>query len=507
MPSTKNAVLKDQDNQNLNQDNQNLKEQNDLLESQHIPVSKEQRFEKKNIGNGKTINVPVNYYNYNPKKKILRKNHNKRPYKKHFQEQENINDKLCYDVYDGVKIYDGSSQEDYKRTQESVILLANEVEKSKKRLLTDLQPSTLTAKGRMTNVLFNEQDLIKRLPKPKKYICLIGCNYGEIYSDFYIPPQQKKTTGRGRKPKPKNTQKRKVPGSGKYFISQITFLIILEDNTEYKIKLFRNGVFQVPGVISPNMYDLIRPVSILRDYLRENLNPLIEIIDFKAVMRNYKCRLADSNIMVALNEVDECILLEKNNTDGTDIISSLNRSNPGSHNGLEPLQRFSESHFENRIKNRFKIAEITYNNDKCSCLICKFYRPTLGDQEKKTTVKLLKKGKINFDGGNSEEEVKELYYWFELFYQKYADRILCNVNDIVDGYITDSSQISIYDSEPVTEVKKYRKHKINKKIRNHKRAKQAINEQVTKLVIKNFKKKDKDPETRSDLKIPSGVSR
>jgi hypothetical protein len=38
------------------------------------------------------------------------------------------------------------------------------------------------------------------------------------------------------------------------------------------------------------------------------------------------------------------------------------------------------------------------------------------DRDKKTTVKLLKKGKINFDGGNSEFEIEELYYWLQLIY-------------------------------------------------------------------------------------------
>ena len=47
------------------------------------------------------------------------------------------------------------------------------------------------------------------------------------------------------------------------------------------------------------------------------------------------------------------------------------------------------------------------------------------DRDKKTTVKLLKKGKINFDGGNSEYEIEELYYWLQLIY-------INNPNIIVD---------------------------------------------------------------------------
>ena len=56
------------------------------------------------------------------------------------------------------------------------------------------------------------------------------------------------------------------------------------------------------------------------------------------------------------------------------------------------------------------------------------------DIQKKTTVKLLKKGKINFDGGNSEYEVKELYYWLEYIYYQYRKQILVEIASIKNEY-------------------------------------------------------------------------
>ena len=47
---------------------------------------------------------------------------------------------------------------------------------------------------------------------------------------------------------------------------------------------------------------------------------------------------------------------------------------------------------------------------------------------------MLKKGKINFDGGNSEYEVKELYYWLEYIYTKYKDQILIDITKIQNEY-------------------------------------------------------------------------
>jgi hypothetical protein len=76
------------------------------------------------------------------------------------------------------------------------------------------------------------------------------------------------------------------------------------------------------------------------------------------------------------------------------------------------------------------IAEICYNTDKCFSLIIKFYRPIPTDLEKKTTVKILKSGKINFDGGNNEQEMLELYHWLEYMYWKNRDKFIFDVSQI-----------------------------------------------------------------------------
>jgi hypothetical protein len=56
------------------------------------------------------------------------------------------------------------------------------------------------------------------------------------------------------------------------------------------------------------------------------------------------------------------------------------------------------------------------------------------DGEKKITVKLLKKGKINFDGGNSELEVIELYHWLEYIYYTFRKFILVDIASIKNTY-------------------------------------------------------------------------
>ena len=282
---------------------------------------------------------------------------------------------------------------------------------------------------------------------------MIGCNYGEIYNESYTIPVIQRTSGRGRKPKPKVKSRRKVQGNGKYFSSQITFLIahpdilidtskpdVLSNHAQYKIKLFRNGVFQVPGIRNPSMLDLVKPIKILKDYLSYNFAEDVQVMKFTAVMRNYKSCLLNKYYHVNLEKLEEIILREKNDPKYKLFVDFM----------LSPLDEKMKSTVKQMIGNfnPMKIAEMTYNTDRCFCLIIKFYRPSLFDPNKKTTVKLLKKGKINFDGGNSQQEIEELYAWLEYIYTKYKDQILFDIRNIVNKEDTDTSSCnekSIYD--------------------------------------------------------------
>lgn len=345
-----------------------------------------------------------------------------------------------YVIKDGIKIFDGINQ-DVKTTYERKISAMSSWVKEK--LLTPLQPSTLTAQGIMSGVHFDERNLIEILPNPTGAILMIGCNYGELFNPEYKPVVKTKVSGRGRKPKPKKESKRKTQGNGKYFSSQITFLIRHPElNTDYKIKLFRNGVFQVPGVHNPTMLDLVLPVKILREYLTGVFTTEIQIMNFTAVMRNYKSKLLDDNLHVCLERLEEIIVKEKSPANYKHTIDYMSSPLLDRHrDAVRAMMKFY---------NPLNIAEMTYNTDRCSSLIIKFYRPSIADNGKKTTVKLLKKGKINFDGGNSQQEVDELYHWLEYIYTKYAAEILFDIHTITNSYASDTSSgtgESIYDSD------------------------------------------------------------
>lgn len=338
-------------------------------------------------------------------------------------------DEQLYDVIDDIKIYTGTTRRSHELYMKSIDYLKSLIKDSK--LFTDIEPSTLTAQGSMSNVSFDEREIFDMLSDPRDNILMIGCNYGEKFNPNYVIPEAAPRSGRGRKPKPKPKTQRKPQGSGKYFSSQITFLIRHpETSIIYKIKLFRNGVFQVPGIKDPSMSDLVMPICILRDYLAYNFDEDVQVLNFRAVMRNYKSKLIDSTVHIDLEELENCINRHK----------SYQKFLPALKKILKPLApKFVDRALKFIGKtNPLNIAEITYNTDRCFSLILKFYRPTKSDMNKKTTVKLLKRGgKINFDGGNSELEILELYYWIQYIYTLHQKDIIVDVSKIKNEYNID----------------------------------------------------------------------
>jgi hypothetical protein len=345
-----------------------------------------------------------------------------------------------FDLVNGIKIYDGTTDES-RHEHELKLKHLRKLNEGYPKLFTDLIPSTLTAQGLMTNISFMEDDIIEMLSEPPVNMLMIGCNYGEIFHPVYIKPLPKKTSGRGRKPKPKKETKRKVQGTGNYFSSQVTFVMEHSDTQQvYKIKMFRNGVFQVPGVKDPKMLDLIKPIEILRKYLAYNFGEDVQVLDFMAVMRNYKTRLIDENCHVNLAKLEELILREKTNPKHEHFINYM----------LQSINSGYAAKIKDRVGifNPMNIAEMSYNTDRCVSLNIKFYRPNKLKPKKKTTVKLLKKGKINFDGGNSEHEVIELYHWLQYVYNSCADKVIFDIRDITTATDSDTSECSddsIYD--------------------------------------------------------------
>jgi hypothetical protein len=238
----------------------------------------------------------------------------------------------------------------------------------------------------------------------------------------------------------KNTG-RKKQGTGLYFSSQVTFDIYNETNNKIsKIKLFRNGNFQVPGVKCPDMRDLIAPTKRIAEYwnyVHKQEKPA-RIDYFLSNMRNYKCNIA-GNVTVLLNQLEDVLYTEKelpvlpNPAEWLPILKKLR------------LEKYAPSIFRYMNTSLFEIGEISNNSERYPGILIKFNRPIPSKKNKKLTIKILGSGKINFDGGNSGLEIKELYYWLQYIFSKYWNEIVYDPNNCKDEYTSPDEYESIYD--------------------------------------------------------------
>jgi hypothetical protein len=256
--------------------------------------------------------------------------------------------------------------------------------------------------------------------------------------------KSKKNSTRGRKPKEKKKMKRKVQGSGMYFSSQISFDIYNYHNNKIsKIKLFRNGNIQIPGISSPAMTDLLDSVILLKNYLNSlRTDTNVEIPYIIAVMRNYTSRLVNPNVTIILNKLEDVLYFEKSMPLHKDssYIKFLE--------SIPDVARYEVFKYFNIAFD--SISEVMLNSERYPGLLIKFNRPIPGKDTKKLTVKILSSGKINFDGASSEIEALEVYYWLQYIFFKYWDEITYDSSIKMAEIVSSDSASgyeSIYDSD------------------------------------------------------------
>ena len=192
---------------------------------------------------------------------------------------------------------------------------------------TELEPSTATVEGYMSNVEHREDELINLL-ECEGDIVKIDSNFGHLTLSTYKEKSKEKTSNRGRKRKPKPVKTRKTMGDGSGFNSQISFTVLgdvirpktlfpdkysakaeLSEKSEngiiktyesfikeYKIKVFRNGKYTVPGALTEDLSDVRTAISKLCKYLGGYFLENVEISNMFSVMRNYKFRLTTGKV-------------------------------------------------------------------------------------------------------------------------------------------------------------------------------------------------------------------
>lgn len=259
------------------------------------------------------------------------------------------------------------------------------------------------------------------------FIVKIGCNYGEYISDTYKELIKKPAkSNRGRKPKLKKKSNRRKQGTGKYFTSQTTFTILgdgINDtkNKLYHIKIFVNGVIQIPSVTNEDINIVIPYIQRLITYFNKYINFIkvdqsqnININFIKSIMRNYK--------FYSFNETDSIYNIRLDRFKNL-LLNNRDFINDGNDENYDI----------------FPITEIKFNSERYPGLTIKFdISKEFGDnidslkknkKPKRITVKLFSSGKINIDGANILGSAKKIQHFLLTFINKNKEMILYKVED------------------------------------------------------------------------------
>lgn len=278
--------------------------------------------------------------------------------------------------------------------------------------VNNLKLSLITGEGYIDNIAFKEKEVIGIFALTDKIVRIVS-NFGEILtSDKFEEINNKKkpvkateNKRRGRKPIPKIKKQRKKLGEERVFHSQVEFFYY-DDKRDiiYRIKLFVNGIIQVPGVVDEDFND----IKELLDYFVEYVNKIGEIKkvseeDCKLIytmsnMRNYATRLHFND------DIEYKIDIKQLNT----VLNEYKKIEGGC---------------------QFKLFLINYSME-ASSIILKFltplpefnqqmiekYKPNYKKKNRQTTVIMFNSCKINILGSNNREEVQIiLNYLMDIF--------------------------------------------------------------------------------------------
>lgn len=333
------------------------------------------------------------------------------------------------------------------------------------------------------DIEFQEEELIDFL-NPGGAIKAIECNYGIKTVDGYSTEKPPKTSNRGRKPEAKPKKERVRPGNGKCFNSQITWHTENDNGKIFKIKLFRNGRFQVPGVQRIDFGDVKPSVKYLKNYLASVFVEDIELKkDLSIILINFKCRISENNnyhvnvmkLVEYLNDyqtkncskvsVDDLKKIFDKYTDGEveldkDLLvkelriasekyafNKINVENEQIYNmlvehrkGTKHQHHISEGKEEedekpnysdwhlvlNKIEKTFAymLALANFDDDGgASKLTIQLFTPTPEKPKKTTTVNIYDSNRINIKGASSVEYGEKIYKWTQEMVKRYPEII------------------------------------------------------------------------------------
>jgi hypothetical protein len=262
-------------------------------------------------------------------------------------------------------------------------------------------------------------------------IVRIGCNYGEYISTEYHKfrnPVRKSKRGRKRNAVP-SVVKNGI-GLRRYFNSQITFTTIVDELATqgvvpiskevhlYHIKLYTNGKIQIPNVKSENI-EIAKPVvqrviNYVNEFPKGKANkpnmlalldgkeaPTSEFVSIRSIMRNYKFRVEQFNVYIAISKFIPLLEHCKNYFD-EDARHSGYFDNPKNCKYLELFEQHRE------VLSKHRMIMYKYQPEKYVGLIIKFDTPSEEFPKRVTTVMMFHSTNINIDGCNLKSQAESI---------------------------------------------------------------------------------------------------
>lgn len=359
---------------------------------------------------------------------------------------------------------------------------------SNNELLSNPIVTTVTLSGNLSGVKFHEQDLIQKID-PRGNIVILECNYGrKVLAGWeHINRVKKSNRGRKKQAKPRKRQ-RKIQGNGECFNSQLTFVVvrevpkyILESSShacckkgvpddapvlqEFKIKVFRTGVIQIPGgrpELLPYIISACEEIAVMLDEaLREDQStPPVSICNLRPVMKDYKFyvnlekrQLLDLYMLKLIFIVDMLQQRNKLYVDGAINGELLNLLMAGVDNkGRQNKITVDYSDAAEMIKNhlcdipkaqspRILDAKYTYEETKLALI---FSTPIPGNPDKKIRVNIFLGGniadniygaKIDILGALVDDTTREIYKYLLDTFERHMDHVVIEPTDEDNEYI------------------------------------------------------------------------
>lgn len=271
----------------------------------------------------------------------------------------------------------------------------NEFISSKSHHFDKLIPTTFGLNGNLIGVAFEESILIRHVGQFLVYPCIRAvCNDGTVSTadfDERVKSGQidmtsvEKSERQHIKKKARARHKaRKIHGDGKSFNSSILFWIhSTRFNVVYKIRLFRNGRFGLPGTRPDMVGDIINLrdkvfIPILAQALRAAYNmptlPQITANELVPIMKNYKWRrILPENTILNLQQ----------------IVTRVNGRS----------QEYPTS--------PFTISYVQYGIDDTKLSI-RLITPTPDKPKKSIRIKIFPSGKLNILGAHCSDTTKKI---------------------------------------------------------------------------------------------------